>query len=70
MKALTFLWNYLKDWRNWLTHTLTGIGILLIAFYLPVKPIYRIGILIVVITFNILRMRHKKKMQANNNLDQ
>lgn len=65
MKTLAHIWNYLKDWRNWLTHTLTGIGILLVAFYLPVKPIYRILVLVIVITFNIFRMKQKKKKDLN-----
>lgn len=63
MKFLRYIWNYLKDWRNWVTHTLTGLLILLVAFYLPVKPLYRISFLVLVISFNVLRMRwakHKK----------
>jgi hypothetical protein len=60
MKLLKFIWNYLKDWKNWLTHSIIGIMILLIAFYLPVKPIYRVIILVVVVAFNVLRMRLEK----------
>lgn len=61
MRILRLVWAYLKDWRNWVTHTLTGIMILLIAFYLPVKPIYRIIVLVLVISFNIWRMRRAKR---------
>jgi hypothetical protein len=47
------VWNaivaYLNDWKNWLVHALIGVGLLLIALFLPVKPIYRIGILLLVI---------------------
>ena len=69
MKILKFIWAYLKDWRNWLSHTIIGVSILLVAFYLPVKPIYRIIILAVVVSFNIIRMRlakaKKKKKHSN-----
>jgi len=61
MKVLRWVWIYLKDWKNLLAHSIVGVLILLIAFYLPVKPVYRIGILFLVIVFNILRMRRKKK---------
>jgi hypothetical protein len=67
MKTLKFIWVYLKDWKNWLTHSLIGISILLTAFYLPVKPIYRVIILVLVVAFNITRMRlekAKKKKEA------
>ena len=60
MAPLKYLWIYLKDWRNWLSHTIIGLLILAIAFYLPVLPIYRIIILLIVVTFNILRMRYSK----------
>jgi len=47
---------YLKDWKNWVTHTLTGMGILAAAYFIPVKPLYRIAILVMVILFNGARM--------------
>lgn len=65
MRILRLVWDYLKDWRNWVTHTLTGIMILLIAFYLPVKPIYRIAVLVLVISFNIWRMRRAKRVKVS-----
>lgn len=61
MKLLDAIWNYLKDWRNLLTHTLIGIGILLVAFFIPVKPIYRVLLLAAVIAFNLVRMNHAKR---------
>jgi hypothetical protein len=61
MKILRAVALYLKYWRNWLTHSLIGIGILLIAFYMPVKPVYRISLILVVITFNVVRMRINKQ---------
>ena len=60
MKILKFIWAYLKDWKNWLTHSIIGILILLIAFYLPIKPIYRVILLVFVVSFNIIRMRLEK----------
>jgi len=60
MKILKFIWTYLKDWKNWLTHSIIGVLILLVAFYLPVEPIYRVIILAVVVSFNILRMSLEK----------
>lgn len=69
MKALNGLWNYLKDWKNLLTHALIGVGILLVAFLIPVKPVYRIGILILVVIFNLLRMRFEKKKEQETVLE-
>ncbi len=57
-KALTL---YLKDWRNLLTHGLIGAGILSLALFIPVKPVYRITGLILVVAFNVLRMRLSRK---------
>ena len=64
MKLLKWIWRYLKDWKNLLTHSIIGVAILLVAIYLPVKPIYRIAILVAVVGFNILRMRLEKKKKA------
>ncbi|MEN6463365.1 MAG: hypothetical protein ABFC94_18600 [Syntrophomonas sp.] len=61
MKVLRAVALYLKDWRNWLTHSLIGIGILLIAFHMPVKPVYRISLIVVVVTFNTIRMKLNKQ---------
>jgi hypothetical protein len=64
MKVLNGLWNYLKDWKNLLTHALIGVGILLVALLMPVQPIYRILILIAVVIFNLARMNYAKKKEA------
>ena len=65
-KALEATLTYLKDWRNWLSHGLVGVGILAVGLLLPVKPIYRIIILFLIIGFNIIRMKlsEKKKHEA------
>lgn len=61
MKAVNVIWNYLKDWKNLLTHSLIGIGILLVAFFIPVEPIYRVLLLVAVVAFNLVRMNHSKR---------
>lgn len=62
-KVFTSVWTYLKDWKNLLVHSLVGIGLLLLAIYLPVQIYLKIGIFILVIIFNVFRMKreHKKK---------
>ena len=64
MKILKALWEYLKDWKNLLTHTIIGVGILLVALVMPVEPIYRILFLVLVVAFNIFRMRREKKRES------
>jgi len=59
--------TYLSDWRNWLTHSLIGVGILLVALVLPVDLYIRLLILAAVVAFNIWRMRRAKhKAPATN----
>ncbi len=60
-KVFEPIWAYLKDWRNWLSHGLVGVGILAVGLLLPVKPIYRIIILFLIIGFNITRMKLSEK---------
>lgn len=60
-KVLLAIVEYLKDWKNWVVHSIIGIAILCVAFFLPVRPLYRIAILLVVISLNVLRMRLEKK---------
>ena len=61
MKVLKSVWNYLKDWNNLLAHSLIGIAILLVAFFIPVAPIYRMLLLVAVIAINLIRMNHAKR---------
>jgi diacylglycerol kinase len=51
--------DYIKDWKNLLFHTITGVVILIVAIYLPVSIYIRIGILILVVLFNIFRKKFK-----------
>ncbi len=62
-KVLKSIWAYLKDWRNWLSHGLVGVGILAVGLLLPVKPIYRIILLFLIIGFNITRMKLSEKKE-------
>ena len=55
--ALNAIWTYLKDWKNLLAHALVGFLILAIGLALPIKPIYRIILLVVVIVLNTARMK-------------
>lgn len=64
MKILKAVWEYLKDWKNLLTHTIIGVGILLVALVMPVEPIYRILFLVLVVAFNIFRMRREKQKES------
>jgi diacylglycerol kinase len=60
--SLNAVWTYLKNWKNLLAHTLVGLLILAIGLALPIKPIYRIILLAVVIVLNTARM----KLSENN----
>ena len=60
-KILAFIWTYLKDWKNLLAHTVVGIAILSVGLFLPVKPIYRIILLVVIIILNTIRMKFSEK---------
>lgn len=53
----THILTYLKDWKNLLAHAIVGVMILSVALFLPVRPVYRIIILILVVVFNLVRMR-------------
>lgn len=61
MKVLRYVWLYLKDWKNILAHSIIGVSILIIALYLPVKLIYRIALLVLVVILNIVRMKMEKR---------
>jgi hypothetical protein len=63
-KLLSAIWSYLKDWKNLLAHSIIGILILVIALFLPVKPIYRLVVLVAVVLLNTLRMKLDKKAKA------
>jgi hypothetical protein len=62
-KGLEAIWNYLKNWKNLLSHAIVGILILVVGLALPILPVYRIGILLLVVALNILRMRLSEKKE-------
>ncbi len=63
-KTFNAVWTYLKDWKNLLAHTLVGLLILAIGLALPIKPIYRIILLVVVIVLNTARMKLSGKKRT------
>ena len=58
-KIIIAIHDYLNDWKNLLVHAITGVIIILVALYLPVSIYVRIGILILVVLFNIFRKKIK-----------
>lgn len=63
MKIINGLKKYLTDWKNLLTHTLVGVILLLIALFAPVAPWIRILFLILVVVFNVIRMKYFSKKE-------
>lgn len=63
-KTLNAIWTYIKDWKNLLAHTLVGLLILAIGLALPIKPVYRIILLVIVIVLNTTRMKLSEKRKA------
>lgn len=62
-KIIAGLISYLKDWRNLLAHGLVGLAILLLALFLPVRLLWRIIVLVVVVAGNITRMSIGKRRE-------
>jgi hypothetical protein len=56
--------NYLKDWKNILAHSIVGVLILAVGLALPIPPVYRIGLLLLIVALNIFRMRLSEKKVA------
>lgn len=65
MKILMAVWNYLKDWKNLLTHGLIGVGIVVVALVIPIAPIYRLVFLVLAVGFNLIRMNHAKRFLSS-----
>lgn len=57
-RILNGLKKYFMDWRNWLTHSLVGILLLLIAIFAPVNVYIKIAFIACVIGFNVIRMKY------------
>jgi hypothetical protein len=58
MRILAGIKTYLTDWKNLLVHSIVGILIVIIALFAPISPYLRIGFVIIVIGFNVLRMKY------------
>ncbi|MCC7572598.1 MAG: hypothetical protein KO464_04320 [Candidatus Methanofastidiosum sp.] len=50
--------SYLTDWKNLLTHSVFGIGILVIGVFSPIHPHARMTLVGSVVCLNIIRMKH------------
>ena len=59
-KTLKGIHNYISDWKNLLTHTITGIVMLLIIFVLPLPSYIRLIVFIGVVVFNLYRGKLEK----------
>jgi hypothetical protein len=66
-KIFLALLSYLKDWKNILSHSLVGIGLVAIAAFSPVSWYHRIAILIGVIGLNTMRMMISKRLKEQKN---
>jgi hypothetical protein len=64
MKVLNAVWNYLKDWRNLLTHGLIGVAIVIVALVIPIAPIYRLAFLVLAVGLNLIRINRAKRLLA------
>ena len=67
-KTLLVIASYVKDWKNWMSHAVVGLGLLAVALFLPVAWYYRISIFIAIVILNALRMRHERMKQRTEQL--
>lgn len=65
MKIFDALKKYLTDWRNLLTHGIVGVILLWFLLFAPLPWYYRVLALLLVIAFNITKMKitDKKKRE-------
>ena len=61
MRIFDALKTYLTDWKNLLTHGIVGVILLYCLLFAPIAWYWRIILFIIVIVFNILRMKYTKK---------
>ena len=64
MKIWDALKMYLTDWKNLLTHGIVGVILLYCLLFAPIAWYWRVIILILVIAFNIVRMRYSKNKKG------
>ena len=64
MKIMHALKMYLTDWKNLLTHGIVGLILLYCLLFAPVAWYWRVILLIIVIVFNIVRMKFSKNKKG------
>lgn len=64
MKILNGLKMYLTDWKNLLTHGIVGVILLYFLLFAPIAWYWRVILLIIVIAFNIVRMKYDKNKKS------
>ena len=52
--------KYLSNWKNLLNHAVVGFFFLIVAIYTPINIFIKLGMIAIVITVNILRMKKDK----------
>ena len=60
MKILNALKIYLTDWKNLLTHGIVGVILIYCLLFAPVAWYWRVILLVLVIAFNVVRMKFFK----------
>ena len=63
-KALGGVLAYLSDWRNWLSHGLVGVALIVVPLALPLPPAGRAAAFVGIVALNVLRMRLAKRREA------
>ena len=61
MKIFDALKTYLTDWKNLLTHGIVGVILLYCLLFAPITWYWIVTLLIIVIAFNVVRMKYSKK---------
>ncbi|MEN6292712.1 MAG: hypothetical protein ABFC34_09950 [Methanobacterium sp.] len=50
--------DYLKEPKNWLVHALVGIVLIYFLLFAPLNPLIRIGIILGVVTLNVIMLKN------------
>jgi hypothetical protein len=61
--------KYVFNLKNFITHGLIGLLILAAMIWLPVKPVHRLLIFILIIIVNLVRMRWEKNKKLKERVD-
>lgn len=63
-RVWTGLKSYLTDWRNLLGHALLGVLFVVVAVWAPIPLWFKLIIIALLVTLNVLRMRMKNKKNS------